>query len=125
MDYPILRLLALACAGAGAVIVVALSLLTNDLLDDIGASDLTKSLPFVPSTEAFSLLDGDNSGNSAKAGDTLTVRGFKTDTRRRNFFQTLGFSDRYVADRVTFSRGPNALLFGIGNPGVAVPRVRP
>ena len=98
----------------------ALSVLTNDFLDDIGAADFTKALPFVPSTESFSLLGGDNSGNSAKAGDTLTVRGFKTDTRSRNFFQTLGFSDRYVTDRVTFSRGPNALLFGIGNPGGAV-----
>lgn len=99
---------------------VALSILTNDFLDDIGATDLSKALPFVPSTELFSLLGADNSGNSAKSGDTLTVRGFKTDTRSRNFFQTLGFNDRYVTDRVTFSRGPNALLFGIGNPGGAV-----
>jgi hypothetical protein len=98
----------------------ALSILTSDFLDDLGATDFSAALPFVPSTESFTLLGADNSGNSAKTGDTLTVRGFKTDTRSRNFFQTLAFNDRYVTDRVTFSRGPNALLFGIGNPGGAL-----
>ncbi len=99
---------------------VALSILTNAFLDDIAATDAASMAPYLPSTEVLSLIGGNDSGNSAKQGDSFQVRGFATATRTRNFFQTSGDNDRYITDRVTFSRGPNALLFGIGNPGGAV-----
>src|SRR5687768_189509 len=99
---------------------VALSVLTDAFLDDIAATDAASMVPYVPSTEVLSLIGGADSGNSAKQGDNFQVRGFATSTRTRNFFQTAGENDRYLTDRVTFSRGPNALIFGIGNPGGAV-----
>ncbi|MEN9636985.1 MAG: hypothetical protein RL077_5389 [Verrucomicrobiota bacterium] len=99
---------------------IALSVLTDAFLDDIAATDAASMAPYLPSTEVLSLIGGSDSGNTAKQGDTFQVRGFATSTRTRNFFQTAGDNDRYLTDRVTFSRGPNALLFGIGNPGGAV-----
>lgn len=99
---------------------VSLSILTEDFLNDIAATDLASVVDFLPNTAMFTVSGGDDSGNSAKQGDTLNVRGFKTASATRNFFQTLGFNDRYITNRLTFSRGPNALLFGVGNPGGAV-----
>lgn len=99
---------------------VSLTVLTEDLLNDIAATGLDSLVDFVPNTSTFALGNGDDSGNSSKVGDTLSVRGFKTQSATRNFFQTLGFNDRYITNRITFSRGPNSLLFGIGNPGGAV-----
>lgn len=99
---------------------VSLSILTEDFLNDIAAIDVQSVVDYLPNTAMFTLAGGDDSGNSAKRGDTLNVRGFKTASATRDFFQTGGFIDRYNTGRFTFSRGPNSLLFGIGNPGGAV-----
>jgi len=99
---------------------VSLSILTEDFLNDIAATGLESVVDFLPNTAMFTVSGGDDSGNASKVGDTLNVRGFKTASATRNFFQSLGFNDRYITNRLTFSRGPNALLFGVGNPGGAV-----
>ncbi len=99
---------------------LALSILTEDFLNDIAATGLESVVDFLPNTAMFTVSGGDDSGNASKVGDTLNVRGFKTATATRNFFQTLGFNDRYITSRLTFSRGPNALVYGVGNPGGAV-----
>lgn len=99
---------------------VSLSILTEDFLNDIAAIDLQSVVDFLPNTAMFTLAGGDDSGNSSKRGDTLNIRGFKSASATRDFFTTLAFTDRYNTGRFTFSRGPNSLLFGIGNPGGAV-----
>lgn len=98
----------------------ALTVLTNDFLNDIAATSAESVAEFVPSTEVLTVIGGEEMGRSNKVGEAFQMRGFATSTRTRNFFNSLGESDRYLTDRITFSRGPNALLFGIGNPGGAV-----
>jgi hypothetical protein len=99
---------------------VALTVLTKDFLDDVAATGADGVAAFVPSTEVMTVIGGDEAGRSNKGGNSFQMRGFSTSTRTRNFFQSSGSNDRYLTDRLTFTRGPNALVFGIGNPGGAV-----
>ncbi|MBX7122161.1 MAG: hypothetical protein K1X42_08520 [Opitutaceae bacterium] len=101
---------------------VALSVLTAKLLDDLGATDFRDVLDFVPSTDVYYTDAADPVGNGAAGKDptTMVVRGFRTNMQTRNFFTSSIAADRYIAQEFTFARGPNALLFGIGNPGGGV-----
>ncbi|MES2693731.1 MAG: hypothetical protein V4773_09680, partial [Verrucomicrobiota bacterium] len=47
----------------------------------------------------------------------MQIRGFKTGTATRNFMELNSTFDAYNSERVEFSKGPNSILFGTGNPG--------
>jgi outer membrane receptor protein involved in Fe transport len=96
---------------------VSLTVMTAALLDDLGATDFKDVADFVPSTQNFITSISDPTGNGAKSPTSLVVRGFTTNTQTKDFFLTQTAADRYLTDQITFTRGPNALLFGIGNPG--------
>ncbi len=98
----------------------SISEITAELMDDIGATDMESIAQFLPSTEVYTTLGTDIFGDSTKAGDNFSVRGLRTNTRMRNFFRTESFGDRYITERVSFARGPNAILFGIGDPSGSV-----
>ena len=95
----------------------AMSILTPEFLDDIGAIDITSAFDFVPSTETFRLSATDTDGNSSRSGNTSTVRGFNSSTLSLNFFTTNMRIDRFNTDTFNFNRGPNSILFGAGSPG--------
>ncbi|MBK1875807.1 TonB-dependent receptor plug domain-containing protein [Pelagicoccus mobilis] len=97
-----------------------LSVLTGDFLDELGATDIASVAEFLPSTETYGIVGVQTAGNEVKAGNSISVRGFRTDTRTRNFFRTETGTDSYLTDRITAARGPNSLLFGIGNPGGSI-----
>jgi len=93
----------------------AISVMTKDFLDDIGAINVAEALSYGMSTERdFS----DFTGNVFNAVDvTFQMRGFVGASLGRNYFGWFGASDSYNVERLDFSRGPNSILFGIGGPG--------
>jgi len=107
----------------------AISVLTEELFEDTGATDAATVLSYALNTEVAG-PQGNFSGNTAAAGlpnlsptrvnpqaNGQRVRGLGRATLTRNYFLTDIPFDSYNTDRVTINRGPNSLLFGIGEPG--------
>ncbi len=110
----------------------AISVYTSEFLEDTGATDASTLLSYTSNTEV-----GGHQGNFSGAEDSANGRFFQRDERTnpqsnqrirgmgradltRGYFLTDIPFDSYNTDRVTVSRGPNSLLFGIGNPGGVV-----
>lgn len=62
----------------------AMTILTPEFLDDIGATDITSVYDFVPSTETYNLSATDTDGNGSRSRDTVTVRGFNSSSLSLN-----------------------------------------
>lgn len=89
------------------------TVLTMDYLEDIDATDINEALSFIPSAD-----DDPRAYNSLNNNPvSTTIRGFQNTQNNVNFFQTRVTIDRYNIERIEINRGPNAILFGIGNPG--------
>ncbi len=95
----------------------AMTILTPEFLDDIGATDITSAFDFVPSTETYRLSATDTDGNSSRGGNTSSVRGFNSSSLSQNFFTTNVRIDRFNTESFSFNRCPNSILFGAGSPG--------
>lgn len=95
----------------------ALTIVTAEFLHDIGARDFTDVLDFIPSTASYATHEADPLANGARTGTPFIVRGYRSDALQTNFFNTFTAIDTYNTSRLTFVRGPNSILFGIGNPG--------
>ncbi len=94
----------------------AISVMTPELLQDIGATNIDTAISFGTNTEVN--RNDDNSGYRIR-GITSSV------SRSRNLFlvsgdQVKSSSDLYNVDRVTTSRGPNAILYGNADPAGVV-----
>ncbi len=109
----------------------AISVYTEEFMDDTGATDAATLLSYTSNTETggyqgnFSGAGPDNSNGGRfmlkeeRTNPQLNqrVRGLgRADLTRGLFLTDIPF-DSYNTDRVTVSRGPNSLLFGIGSPG--------
>jgi len=109
----------------------SVSVLTEEFFSDTGATDAETALSYVMSAEvsgeqgnfAGSPIGGGGQ-NSTDTRSTLRspqnaqrVRGLARAELTRNYFLTDIPFDTYNTGRVTVSRGPNSLLFGIGSPG--------
>lgn len=104
----------------------SISVVTKQFMDDIGATNLDGLLTYTLGTEAAGLggnfsnhgLDGNFtdiiSGLRGAQGATR-VRGIGSADQTRDFFITSTAMDGYNTDRVEINRGPNAILFGLGN----------
>ncbi len=113
----------------------AISVVTEEFLEDTGATDAGTLLSYTLNTD----VSGEQ-GNSAlpdlggaggiNAGDpTLDnqravpqtngqrIRGLASASLTRGYFLTDIPFDSYNTSRVTINRGPNSLLFGVGSPG--------
>lgn len=109
----------------------SISILTEEFFDDTGATDAETALSYVMSVEvsgeqgnfAGSAIGGggQNSTDTRNAmrspQQTQRVRGLARAELTRSYFLTDIPFDTYNTGRVTVSRGPNSLLFGIGSPG--------
>lgn len=98
----------------------SVSVMTEELLSDLGAVDMSEALKYANNVE-FEL--GDSQNNTAPNGNNLMefyqtyrVRGIPA-TVSRNYFEWKLPSDTYNISRIEESRGPNAVLFGIGQAG--------
>jgi len=102
-----------------------IQVVTEQFLKDTGSTDLTRLLLYTTNTEVAG-NDGNFSGNDGTTGDsgvrrssspTVRVRGLaNADLTRGYFLSNIDF-EGYNTDRVTISRGPNGMLFGLGSPG--------
>ena len=95
----------------------SMSIISADMLSDLGALNFNDVLDFLPSTARYQSNEGDVDNNGQRTGNPFTVRGFRSDSLTTNFFTALTPIDSYNTSRLTFTRGPNSILFGVGNPG--------
>ena len=102
------------------------SAFTETFLRDLGLTNLEELAPYMLSTE---LAYNEDIGTTRLAGNTPStessrgtrVRGLSGGTVSVNFFKSPGVRfDTFNTDRIDQSRGPNAVLFGVGNPGGSV-----
>jgi outer membrane receptor protein involved in Fe transport len=98
-----------------------ISVFTEELMSDLSLTNLEEV--YLYSTNAESYLEytpGGDSGSSAgslQVDNATRIRGLGGITLLRSFFETSFQIDTYNTERVTLASGPNALLFGLGNPG--------
>ena len=102
----------------------AMSIFTEQLLDDLAATSITDVVRFAPNTDPFVGSVNDTSGNGnaflTTQSPQYVTRGGATSLISQDFFNTPTVPpDRYNAENFTFTRGPNSILFGLGNPAGA------
>ena len=108
----------------------AVSVMTQEFMDDTGANDAGTLLSYGLNTEVASGDQGNFSDAVVDSGGRYNqrsarvnpqggqrVRGLASATLTRDYFLTSIPFDRYNTTAVTINRGPNSLLFGIGSPG--------
>lgn len=101
----------------------SIDVITAELIEDMGALDLQDIVGYGNNIEAGSLMgDGNNDGSLTALYDQNTTyfRGFRTYRGTRNFMFTLMSFNSFSSDRIDLSKGPNAVLFGVGEPGGAI-----
>ncbi|MDP3072445.1 MAG: TonB-dependent receptor plug domain-containing protein [Opitutaceae bacterium] len=108
----------------------AITVVTAQFMKDTGVTNLEELLTYTPSTEIGGPLGNYSAGgfvDSAGRADQdsarrdpqsgARVRGFASPNFTRSYFSTSISSDAYNVEGVTFSRGANSLLFGLGSAG--------
>lgn len=90
----------------------AVSIVTPEFMRDLGVTNLQTLATFMTSAERD--VQAYNSAMN-NAGGTR-IRGVFVGGNTSNFFGTPWRLDSYNLDRITQNRGPNSLLFGVGNP---------
>ncbi|MEO6245000.1 MAG: TonB-dependent receptor [Opitutaceae bacterium] len=102
----------------------AITVFTSEFLQDIAATSVEELSKYAPNVEAdvgyISALPNGNSLMNPTTG--ITVRGLPTSGgassgRTVNFFSYIYEIDTYNTERIEFARGPNSILFGIGQAG--------
>ena len=108
----------------------SMSILTSQLMGDLGATDASSLLTIVPNVEVAGELGNyssatsntdsgtfDARGSRNNSTSSTRVRGLVSATNTRNYFPTAIPFDAYNTSRVTVNRGPNSVLFGLGSAG--------
>lgn len=97
-----------------------LEVFTKDFLEDIAATNVADAIRYHSNAQAD--LGDENSGMQqdykaqAQVPNRFTVRG-QAQTLARDYFNFNLPQDLFSTSRLDASRGPNAILFGIGNAG--------
>jgi hypothetical protein len=102
----------------------AVSVYTEEFLEDIGVNDVEDILTYTTATEGGG-MDGNFSSIVGESSDDVRgdpsgvnrVRALSNATRTRDYFESAIPSDNYNFSSLTINRGPNAILAGIGAPG--------
>jgi len=108
----------------------AVSVMTEEFMDDTGATNAGTLLSYGLSTEVASGDQGNYSASGASGDGRQSqkgarvnpqggqrIRGLASATLTRGYFLTSIPFDKYNTGAVTINRGPNSLLFGVGSPG--------
>jgi outer membrane receptor protein involved in Fe transport len=98
----------------------SISVFTEELLSDLGATNLTAATNYAVNVE-LEMADSQNSAapngnNLLEFYQTYRVRGIPASVSR-NYFNWKLPTDTYNVSRIEDSRGPNAVLFGVGSAG--------
>ena len=120
---------------------IPMQVITSEFINDIGATDLRKSLSYISGISLQTQNDLENKGGiggiqtspygpggvnnpegitSNISGTQLKIRGFITNNVLRDGFLRGSPSDAINIDRIEVVQGPNALLYGTGNFGGVV-----
>lgn len=109
----------------------SVSVVTKDFMNDVGATGLGDLLIYTLGTEVNGVSgnfsnagtvanpngnEADFDGAFISAAPSTRVRGLTAADLARDFFITNIPLDSYNTNRVEISRGPNAMLFGLGSP---------
>jgi outer membrane receptor protein involved in Fe transport len=94
----------------------AISVLTKELLDDMGLESTEQYLAFAVNSDA-AFIDA-TSMTTQQQDVNIKIRGFTGAQATRDYFPLGSLSsDIYNVERVDLNRGPNSILYGIGGPG--------
>lgn len=100
-----------------------LDIITGELMQDLAVQDIQDLTTLANNVETLGAA-GDANAIGAEWEiwnyNYMQIRGFKTGTVTRNFMDLNGQFEAYNSERVEFSKGPNAILSGAGNPGGSV-----
>lgn len=102
----------------------SMSVLTPEMLRDLGANSLDEAVDFLPSSDKLTTSQGNVSGNGNfdgynfrfGNGQQFSIRGVQVNGYSSDFFDTQAPSDLFNTESLTISRGPNSILFGTGGP---------
>ncbi len=94
----------------------SVSVFNIEFLED---ADLLDTIEAIEYSVTFTQDVSSNNGNAFQTNDVnVRARGFSNSSfASRDFFRFFIRSNSYNSERFTFSRGPNSVLFGNGNPG--------
>ena len=97
----------------------AMTIFTEQLMDDLGATSINDLMAFAPNTDPFVATTADVSGNGNDfinvGNQQYVTRGGASAVVSQDFFASNIPNDRFNTEALTFTRGPNAILFGLGN----------
>lgn len=96
-----------------------LDIFTPELLSDLAVQDIQDLAALANGVEPNGAGDYNTEGQEVSIWNYnyMQIRGFKTGIATRNFMDLNSSFEAYNSDRVEFSKGPNSVLFGAGNPG--------
>lgn len=92
---------------------------TEEFMRDVAVTDTTELAEYMLSTAVTRGEDGGGQQNSVVTDDALNLkfRGLPGGKTSINFFPADMRLDTFSVDRADQSRGPNSILYGIGQPG--------
>lgn len=93
------------------------SAFTQQFLEDLAVTNLDDLAPFMLSTEYDFGEDAGGQNRLNSSTRPLRVRGINGGTISINYFRSPYRIDTFNTERIDQSRGPNSVLFGIGDPG--------
>ncbi len=109
---------------------ISIEVITSEFIEDTGSVDLRESLRYSAGivlqsqNDALSQPFSDTGGvhnpegvTNNKTNTSIKIRGFVTDNVLRSGYRRQHATDAINIDRIEVVRGPNALLYGIGNFG--------
>ncbi|MDQ8200641.1 TonB-dependent receptor plug domain-containing protein [Pelagicoccus enzymogenes] len=103
-------------------VAASVSVLTNEFLDDIGATNVEEALAYVANAETGQTFEASSNASWVDGGQATQpsrnrVRGLTRADTTSDFFATSNpHIDSYNIQRIAVVRGPNSILFGLGSP---------
>ena len=103
----------------------AVSSLTGQFIDDLALTDVRSALKWTLNVVPMSFTGGRDGGGNVFNSWGYNIRGAGTGPQGGNpptvnYFPFWGVKDLFNVDRVEVDRGPNSILFGVGNLGGTV-----
>ena len=98
----------------------AITEVTQALMQDLAIYSTEDVIDFTPNAGSYGsagTLASDTLLIGAASGPRFNVRGLVVSTASRDFIKTRVADDAYNIDRISVDRGPNSVLFGLGDPG--------
>jgi iron complex outermembrane receptor protein len=104
--------------SASKFVAAAVTEFTDTIMQDLSLTNFGDLVDFAPNSSAYNGggFDSDPNGNTGLFGVNYSVRGFLVTSVSRDFINIRSAEDAYNIEQFSFTRGPNAVLFGIGNP---------